>query len=272
MEQTKKIVKHLWNIIGKEEMKILPGNLAFFLVLSAIPVITLFGVIASMFSVSMGSVIHFMDETLPTEVSKILIPYVSGTGFDMNVLLFMIMGFAIASNGAHSIIVASDTLYEIIPDDYLSRRIKSVFLTILLVILVIFILVVLGFGNMIVKEFLGQFGIQFYHIFTYLKWPVAFIVIFIAIKIVYTIAPDKKIPSKYVNHGAFFTTIGSIIVTAIYSYYVNHFAHYDLFYGSLSNIVILMMWVYILSYIIVVGIAINANTYSMVEINKHKES
>ena len=271
MERTKKILKHLWEIIGKEEMKILPGNLAFFLVLSAVPIITLFGVIASMFSISMESVISFMNESFPTEVSKLLIPYITGTGFDMNVLLFMIIGFVIASNGAHSIIVASDTLYEIIPDDYLSRRIKSVFLTILLVILFIFILVVLGFGNMIAREFLGKFGVKFYHIFTYLKWPVAFIVIFIIIKIVYTIAPDKKIPSRYVNHGAFFTTIGSTIVTAIYSYYVSHFAHYDLFYGSLSNIVILMMWVYILSYIVVVGIAINANMYKMVETDKHND-
>ena len=48
-----------------------------------------------------------------------------------------------------------------------------------------------------------------------------------------------------------------IIVTSIYSFYINHFAAYDVFYGSLANIVILMVWFYLLSYIFTIGIALN---------------
>lgn len=262
----KKAIGKLWDIIKKEEMKILPGNLAFFVVLSAIPIITLLGVIASMFSISVDTVIDFMNQTFPTEVSKLLIPFVSGNGFDANILVFMVIGFFIASNGAHSIIIASDTLYEIEPDDLLTRRIKSIFLTIILVNLFIFILLVLGFGNLIVSKILALDILKFaskniYYLFILLKWPIALIIIFFVVKLIYTIAPDKKIPSKYMNRGAIFTTLGWIIVTAIYSYYVTHFANYDIFYGGMSNIIILMMWVYILSYILVVGIAINTNTY-----------
>ena len=79
--------------------------------------------------------------------------------------------------------------------------------------------------------------------------------------ILYTIAPDNQIKSKTINRGALFTTLGWIIVTFIYSIYVSKFARYDVFYGSLSSIVILMVWVYILSNILVIGIAINANAY-----------
>lgn len=262
----KKAMKKLWDIIRKEEMKILPGNLAFFIVLSAIPIITLLGVIASMFSISVGTVIDFMNQTFPAEVSKLLVPFVSGHGFDANILVFMAIGFFIASNGAHSIIIASDTLYQIDPDDLLSRRIKSIFLTIILVNLFIFILLLLGFGNLIVSKILALDILQFaskniYYLFILLKWPIALIIIFFVVKLIYTIAPDKKIPSRYMNRGAIFTTLGWIVVTAIYSYYVTHFANYDIFYGGMSNIIILMMWVYILSYILVVGIAINTNTY-----------
>ena len=272
MEKTKKALQQLWKIIRREEMKILPGNLAFFLVLSAIPIITLLGVIASMFSISIESVVEFMAKTFPKEVSDLLVPYISGTGFDMNILLFMTIGFVLASNGAQSIIIASDTLYEIKSEDFLNQRIKSVFLAMILVILIIFILVVLAFGNMIVVQFLHYFGTHFYHLFAFLKWPIAFVLIFIVIKVIYTISPDMQIKSKYVNRGAMFTTLGWTIVTAIYSYYVAHFANYDLFYGGLSNIVILMMWVYILSYILVIGIAINAQYYQMVETTNHKDN
>ena len=278
MDKLKRVIKHLWDIIGKEEMRILPGNLAFFLVLSAIPIITLLGLLASMFSISVSTVIEFMNDTFPKEVSDLLVPFISGNGFDVNILTFMTIGFFLASNGPHSIIIASDTVYGIEPDDLLSRRIKSLFLTILLVNLFIFILIVLAFGNNIVATLLNMKILQslssdLYHIFVLLKWPVAFILIFFTIKLLYTVAPDKKIPSKYMNRGAIFTTLGWMVITAIYSYYVSHFASYDIFYGGLSNIIIMMMWIYILSYILVIGIAINANTYqAIMEQTKHKEN
>ena len=70
-------------------------------------------------------------------------------------------------------------------------------------------------------------------------------------------APDKKIPSQNVNGGAIFTTIGFILITSLYSYYIQEFANYSIFYGSLANIVILMLWVYLLSYVFVIGMAMN---------------
>ena len=81
---------------------------------------------------------------------------------------------------------------------------------------------------------------------------------------IYTIAPDFNLRSKYVNRGGIFATFGIIIATAIYSYYINHIARYDIFYGSLSNIVILLIFCYFISYIIVLGIAIN-NSYYVIE-------
>lgn len=78
-------------------------------------------------------------------------------------------------------------------------------------------------------------------------------------------APDKKIKSKTTTTGAIFTTIAWIIATEIYSFYVSQFAKYNLFYGSISNILILLMWVYILAYVFVFGMALNATSNSIDE-------
>ena len=67
--------------------------------------------------------------------------------------------------------------------------------------------------------------------------------------------------SKHTTKGAIFTTISWIVVIQIYSFWVNHFSNYDLFYGSLSNIAILMLMIYLISYILVIGIAINVKSY-----------
>ena len=79
----------------------------------------------------------------------------------------------------------------------------------------------------------------------------------------YTIAPDERIPSRLMNKGSLFTTIGFVLFTFIYSFYVSHLANYSLFYGSISGIIVMMIWVYMLSYIFVMGIAINVDEYNI---------
>ena len=277
MEKLKTTIRKLFEIIKNPVMRILPGQLAFYLVLSIAPMITLIGSIASLLSISIDSIVDFITEVLPLEVTEILLPFISGQGLNMNVVIFMITGFVLASNGPHSIIIASNALYKVKNKNYIYSRIKAFFMTILLVNLFFISLVVLGFGNTILSWFLEWNLFSFitkeiYWIFVLLKWPIAFIVVFYVIKVLYTMAPDKKIPSKYMNRGAFFVTSTFTLVTAIYSYYVSNFANYNLFYGGLSNIIIIMIWIYIISYILVLGIAINATYYEeVVETTSHKE-
>lgn len=268
MKYIKKYLKKIIKIIEQPEMKILPGNLAFFMVLSIIPIITLVGYITTLFNISLDSVIEMFYDIIPASVTNLLLPFIKGNGMDVTIGFSMITGYIVASNGAHSIIVCCNTLYGLQHENYIKRRIKALFLTILLVILFIFTIFVLAFGNSILKFVLSLsifngIGEKIYYLFLLLKWPIAIIFIFYMIKLIFTIAPDSYIPSKYTTKGAFFTTIAWIVSTFAYSYYVLNFSNYDIFYGSLSNIIIMMMWIYILAYALVIGIAINVNTYKI---------
>lgn len=251
-------------VFTKPEMEILPGNLAFSLVLSIVPIITLFVLSASFFNLSIDSFINFMNRTFPKEVSSILLPIVSGKGFNFNVGLFIVAGFSVASNGLYSVIITSNAMYQIDDSTIFKRRIKAVILSFVLVFLFLFILIVLAFGNVLIKILLGFVADpntirKLYSIFVLLKWPISFITIFFTINFIYAVAPDKSLTSKYTRKGAFFTALLWLLVTSIYSYYVSNITNYDLFYGSLSSIMVLMIWVYILSYVFVLGIAVNAN-------------
>ena len=275
MKYFKRYLKKIYRIIIKPEMKILPGQLAFFMVLSIIPIITLVGYVASLFNVSLDSVIDLTMEVLPKSINDILIPFIGGSGMDFNIGLSMITGYIVASNGAHSIIVSCNTLYGFDHANYLKRRIKALFLTILLVVLFVFTLFVLAFGNSILKFILSfsifqYVGDSIYYLFLLLKWPIAVIFIFFMIKLIFTIAPDSYVPSKCTTRGALFTTVSWIISTFVYSYYVLNFSNYDIFYGSLSNIIVMMMWIYILAYALVIGIAINVNNYKIESKNNYE--
>ena len=220
MNLTKKYIKKLIKIIKKSEMRILPGNIAFFLVLSIFPIITLCGFFANMFNVSLGTVLNLLNDLLPNQVYNLIFPYISGNGMDIHVGFSMLLGYIFASNGANSIIICSNTLYDIPHTGYFTRRIKALFLTIILVVLFVFTLFVLAFGNSILKIVLSfdLLGNSIYYLFLLLKWPIAIIFIFFMMKLIFTVSPDKTIMSSNTTKGAIFTSISWIVFTFIYEY------------------------------------------------------
>lgn len=275
----KSYLRRIFNLITRPEMKILPGQLAFFLVLAIFPLLTLFGYIGYKMLFFIEPFIDTLNKFVPENVMQIILPFVENNHITGNVLFFMIISFVLVSNGTYSIIVTSNELYNIKDDDYIKDRVKAFFMIILLMFLFVFIFVVLAYGNLIINkllelEFFSSISNNIYFIFVLLKWPIAFVLIFWILKIIYTISPDEKISSKFMNKGALFTTVCWIITTSVYSYYVSNIANYSLFYGSISGIIVMMIWVYILTYIFVMGIAINADEYNLFkkENNKSKKS
>lgn len=266
MNKIKGYIKKLYEIITIPSMSYLPGNLAFFLVLSIFPILTLIGVIASSFSINLETIVDMFSTALPNNVANLLADFVQGKGFDSNIAIFMIIGFFLASNGADAIVLASNNLYGFPNSDYIKRRIKAIFIIILIILLFIFMLGFIAFGSHILdllSHIIKDKAIVdiITSLFNVLKWPFSIFIIFFNVKLIYTIAPDWKILSKHTTKGALFTTFGWIVVVQIYSYYVSNFSNYDLFYGSLSNIAVLMLLIYIVSYILVIGIAINVKSY-----------
>lgn len=271
----KKFLKKLFDIFMKPEMMILPGQLAFFIILAIFPMLTLIGYVGSNISLFSNAFVSLMNNVVPEDVSKVLLPFMTESHITGNIAFFMVIGFYLISNGTNSLIVTSNELYGIKHDPFLKRRIKAFFMIILLMALFIFNVLVLAYGNVIAKgiinlEFFAGVSDKLYLVFLLLKWPVAFICIFWVIKLLYSLAPDSRIPSKYMNKGALFTTFGWVIVTAIYSFYISNFANYKMFYGGISTIIVMMIWIYFLSYILVMGIAINSTDYAENKKIEHK--
>lgn len=272
----KSYAKRILNLITRPEMKILPGQLAFFLVLAIFPLLTLYGYIGSKILFFVAPFADIIEKLIPNSVLQVMLLFIEDSHITGNVIFFMIVGFILVSNGTYSIIITSNELYNIKSNDYIKNRVKALFMIILLMFLFVFIFVVLAYGNIIIDKLmelkmLSSISNHIYFVFVLLKWPIAFVLIFWILKIIYTISPDKKIPSKFMNKGALFTTVCWIVTTSIYSYYVSNLANYTLFYGSISGIIAMMIWIYILSYIFVMGIAINTDEYNAYKKTYKKE-
>lgn len=264
MERIKGYLKKLGKILRKPEMTILPSNFAFNIILAIIPLLTIVVLIASYFNISIDLVGKMVSEVMPQQASEVIIGVISGKGFDKSVGFFNIVAFILASNGTYAIINTSNTLYQIKERDFLKDRISSIILLFIIIILFVFLLIVPIFGDNIIKlmasaKILASFTDDAMIIFNFVKWPLTIMIIYLNIKLIYTIAPSKNIKSEETTYGATFTTFGWILATLIFKFYLNHFARYDIIYGNLAAIIIMMVWMYFLSYIFVLGMAINAS-------------
>lgn len=274
IQRVKKYILDIYELIRKPYMTTLPGNLAFFFVLSLIPLIIILIYILSFFNISLDLLINLIEKFVPLEVSEVLVSFISGKGFDSSIGVFNIVAILAASNGMYAITSASDILYGAKENQELPKRIKSFILLCIIVTLFVFLLVVPIFGNQILSliqnnNFLSYLMDEIIFTFNIIKWPLSFLMIYFNIKLVYTIAPSIRIKSEHTSIGAFFTTILWIIVTSIFGYYLKYFARYDVLYGNLSSIIILMMWMYLLAYVFVLGMAINADRYHKLEKKEH---
>lgn len=258
----KKIKKRLIEYVTKvlqvlqlQEMRVLPGNVAFFFVLALIPIIT---IVLTWFSDYSLSFIRLINEVVPSEASSVIMDAISdksgGSGFT-----FSIIALFAASNGTYAIINAANTLYRVEKSDSIKNRIKSVILLVILLLLLVFLLVVPMFGGMILSLFKNRsFYDKIVCLYDLMKWPISFFLIYFNLKLIFTVAPSKTIKSKDTTYGALFTTVIWTVATAIFSYYLQNFANYSILYGNLSSIIILMMWIYLISYVLVLGMAINS--------------
>lgn len=256
-EQAKIFWKKIWEILNWPEMGVLPGQLAFFLILSLVPIITLIGYAASYFDISSNYIIELIHNNFNEEVANVVVPIIEGKSLDLSLIIMLIAMFYFAANGPASIIYTANEIHGIKQSSWFKRRLKAMVITIILVILYLFILIVPLLGEKIISA-VDYFNIKtiITNILAILQGPISWIIIFVFIKTIFTLAPDKKIPSKQINIGAIFTTIGWILITNLYGYYASHYVRYDIFYAGLSNIAILMLWIYLLSYILVIGLSL----------------
>lgn len=262
--------KKLFKILEKPEMAILPSNIAFNIILALIPLLTIIVLIAATFDISIDLVSNLVKSIMPEQVSNIIIEVISGKGFDTKVGISNILAFFLASNGTYAIINASDTLYKIENKDKIKKRVSSLIILIIIIMLLLFLVAVPLFGENIIyimhqAKILDIYVDEITLIFNILKWPLTLFIIYFNIKLIYTIAPSKNVKSKETTMGALFTTIMWIISTAVFKFYLDYFARYDILYGNLSSIIIMLVWCYFLSYIFVLGMAINASNREQTE-------
>ena len=104
-----------------------------------------------------------------------------------------------------------------------------------------------------------------------LRWALAFLAVTLAHNLLYYLAPNARIPFKWITPGGFTATVLILVSSAALNLYVVNFARYNQIYGQVGAIIVLMVWLYSTGLMVLIGAEINAVLVRMAEERKNTE-
>lgn len=165
-----------------------------------------------------------------------------------------------ASRAFLSIVKGFNSVYDIEETrNYFKLRIIATFYTLIFALMLIVSLGFLVFGNQIYIEISASFPVlnKLALLIISLRTIVGLCVLTLFFTVLYIAIPDRKTRVWSEVPGALLAAFGWMGFSYLYSYYIDHMSNYSNMYGSLTAIVLLMLWLYFCMYILFVGAEFN---------------
>lgn len=258
--------------VRNDDIFALAAQLAYYLILAFFPFLIFLITLIGINKFDSITVIYGLKSILPANVFNLVHKTVLEILNQQNVGLLgisIILSMWSASSGIRAVIRGINKAYNLKEKrGFINLCFVAIIFTIALTLIIIFTLIALVFGD-IIEGYLNLW-FPFPHIikviWNIIRYGLVIVSMIFIFATLYRYAPTKKMKWKRVLPGAVFTSIGWIIASLAFSYYVNNISNYSSLYGSLGAVFILMIWLYLTSIILILGAEIN----SALDTNKNK--
>lgn len=170
-----------------------------------------------------------------------------------------------ASSGTSSLMTAVNLAYdEQETRSFLKFRAIALLLTLGAIVFLILTLALIAVVPVVLKLVpLGTAGLILAQV---LRWALLFALIIAGLAVIYRVAPNRNPPKfRWVSLGSVVVALLWLLGSVGFSLYVNFFGNYNQVYGALASVIVLLLWLYLTSYIIVLGAEINAEAEHQTE-------
>ena len=259
-----KFINYIISLIKKaldDNIMVYAAQSAYYLMLSSIPfIMILISVIQFFIPLDSGIVFRTASSLMPSNFHNFLSfavdeffskPAISFVSFSaMTTLWSASRGFAAMERGIRSIYRLPKR------SSFIMNILLSFVYTIVFVIMLLLFLLLIVFGKSVINLINIHITLSFIdvHIFRYIIFLVMAIIFFTAI---YAGLSSRQFPIRSHLPGAVFTSLGWVLFSFIFSLYINNFSNYSRIYGSLTAIVLMMLWLYSCMTILLFGAKIN---------------
>ena len=174
-----------------------------------------------------------------------------------------ILALVFATNGVNTLMQAFNKSSLILETrSFVKQRLVALVLTIIMAFALIFGLILITVGEFILNHLKEEvlIGDSFWiYVIAMVKWIILMAVYFITISILYRYAPAHTKKWRLFSAGSWLATILAILTFWGFSFYINNFGTYNKVYGSIGTLIVVMIWLYLNSLIILIGFELNAS-------------
>lgn len=261
----KDVLKRTFGQVKSDHVPILAAGVAFFGFLATVPalvaLVTFYGIVADE-----DQIVSQVNDltTLPTEVRGLLTAQLTDvTGRSETALglgLVISIGFALwsASKGMKALIEAVNIAFD---EDETRKFVKLRGLALLLTLGAVLMVAVSVGIIAVLPQLLDRFGTAGRVAISIARWPILFVAMMAALAVLYRLAPDRDDPKwRWATPGALVATVLWLIGSALFSIYTSNFGKFGETYGTLGAVVVVLLWLYLTSYIVLLGAELNAET------------
>lgn len=255
---------HLIVKVKNDDIFALASQLAYYLVLSFFPFIVFLLSLLSIVKIDIFEVTNWLKELLPGNVYELVQGLIEEIFNNQNagVLgLSIFVAIWVASSGFRGVLKGVNKAYNLNEcRSFINRTITAYVSTIALALTILLALIVLVFGGVVQEHLIGilPFKEIITIIWSLIRYGIILFVLFIVFAAIYRYTPCKKLKWREVIPGALVSTIGWVVISIGFSFYINNFNNYSKFYGSLAAVFILMIWIFLTCIILIFGVEVNS--------------
>lgn len=239
-----------------------PAQMAFYLFMSVLPLLILLSQLLGVFSLSLDEIQTWAHLNISDEGIMMIEDLLTGTpsGFG-NIFLAgtAIWGASKSQYGFTAITNKIQSGGSYAGKGYLRDRARAILTTLVLLITFGLALVILIYAPAVLRLVFGRTQAMRIasSVWMNLRWLVVFALYFGVILLVNFSTQGRRPDFKYVLPGTVFTSLGFLLGSFLFRLYVRFSASRDIIYGALSNIVVLLMWFWFMSWILILGVVLN---------------
>jgi membrane protein len=167
-----------------------------------------------------------------------------------------------ATNGALGMIKAFNHTYHTIETrSPMVQRMAAIAITFIASFLVVLSIAIIIFNEYAISK-LTEWGIIEKYVAQFIivsRWLVLIALMFFTFSFLYYLVPAKKMKWRFISPGSTLASLASLITSVVFSAFVNNFGQYNKVYGSIGTIIVLMLWIYFNSLILLLGFELNAS-------------
>ena len=174
-----------------------------------------------------------------------------------------VLSLYFATNGINSLMEAFDNTYHTIETrTAIKQRMIAIFLVVIITFLLIISIGLITFGTLLLSIILPEHILAsnlYFSVIVVLKWLITIAMLFFAISFIYYFAPAKRRHFRFISAGSTLATILIIIITLGFNFYVDNFSKYNVLYGSIGTLLVVLLWIYFNSFSMLIGFELNAS-------------